>query len=201
MDVLKSFQRHGWIAIAAPILLLVATQVTDLGANQVPLDDTLVRAVYCYKFGKFIRWPPAKLPTGEATLNFCVLGQNSFDRRALSAIEGRSVQGRTLAVALYKSGLIPDDALDLCHILYVGASEKQRLAPILASLDARPVLTISNIESFSQHGGMITLVQSQGRIRFEVNLRSLQRAGLTISSKILELAKVIDAGPQGGVTP
>jgi hypothetical protein len=200
VDLLKpSRARLGELLL--PALLLAAAPAAEPAADQAPLDASLVRAMYSYKFGKFIRWPRAKLPAGSEGVNFCVLGHDPFGRAALGAIEGRPVQGHPLSVELYASGLLPDDALELCHILYVSDSEKQRLAPILAALDSRPVLTISDIRGFSRHGGMITLVESRGRIRFEVNLRSLQRAGLGISSKILELATVIDPGPLEGGSP
>jgi hypothetical protein len=41
---------------------------------------------------------------------------------------------------------------------------------------------------FTQHGGMIQFVTEANRVRFEVNLTSAERTGLTLSSQLLKVA-------------
>ena len=57
-----------------------------------------------------------------------------------------------------------------------------------------PVLTVSDIHGFSDSGGMITLVKDHGKLRFQINQKALQQANMSISSKIIELAEIIDVG-------
>ena len=93
---------------------------------------------------------------------------------------------------IYASGLLSNEALDECHILYVSQSEKTRQQPILSALHNKPILTVSDIVGFSQKGGMITLINVDQQIQFEINPDAITRAGLEISSKLIELAKVVN---------
>lgn len=160
------------------------------GATQAIEEDTL-KAVYTYQLGKFTEWPITKLTALDASLNFCILGKNPFGRTALDAIQDKRVKGRRLTIELYPSGLLSNEAIAACHILYISESEKSRIKSILAQLRASPVLTVSDIDEFAQEGGMIALVRSQQHVRLEINSTALQRSGLTVSSKLLELAKLV----------
>lgn len=159
------------------------------------MEEDAIKAVYTYSFSKFTEWPATKLTDSEATLNFCILGTNPFRSSALDAIEDKQVKGRHLKIELYPSGLLASEAIAGCHILFISESEKNRLHSILAELREAPVLTVSDIENFAQRGGMIALLKAQQQVRFEINSVALRHAGLTISSKLLELAKVV--GDQG----
>jgi hypothetical protein len=117
----------------------------------------------------------------------------------LDAIEDKQVKGRHLKIELYPSGLLSSEAIAGCHILFISESEKNRLRSILTELKQSPVLTVSDIENFAQHGGMIALVKAQQQVRFEINPIALRHAGLAISSKLLELAKVVRAQGSGAV--
>jgi hypothetical protein len=55
-------------------------------------------------------------------------------------------------------------------------------------LDKTSVLTVSDMPQFTQHGGMIQFVTEAKRVRFEVNLTSAERTGLTLSSQLLKVA-------------
>ena len=118
---------------------------------------------------------------------------------ALDAIENKQVRGRHLKIELYPSGLLSSEAIAGCHILFISEPEKNRLRSILAELKQSPVLTVSDIENFAQHGGMIALVKAEQQVRFEINSIALRHAGLAISSKLLELARVVRAQGSGAV--
>ncbi len=176
------------------LLALLASALTPPrlvhGGAQMIEEDTL-KAVYTYQLGKFTEWPATKLNSSEASLNLCILGKNPFGSSALDAIQNKRVQGRRLKIEIYPSGLLPNEALATCHILFISESEKSRLRSILAQLRDSPVLTVSDIDNFAAHGGMIALVKLQEQVRFEINSMALRRSGLAVSSKLLELAKII----------
>ena len=52
------------------------------------------------------------------------------------------------------------------------------------------LLTVSDIKGFAAAGGVIELFAEDGKMRFEINTRAAQRAGLRISSQLLKLARV-----------
>jgi hypothetical protein len=89
------------------------------------------------------------------------------------------------------------DAAD-CPVLFISSSEDSRLKEILVGLDKSGVLTVSDIPSFAQRGGIIQFVVVANKVRFEVNLSNAQDAGLTLSSDLLKVAVAVRKSPQPG---
>ena len=102
------------------------------------------------------------------------------------------VKGRKVVVNKSKK---PQDIKD-CHILFVSASEKESLTSILTELKNSKILMTGDMQNFAQHGGVIGFVYQDKKIGFEINVDAARRAGITISSRLLNLAKVIKDSPQ-----
>ena len=75
-----------------------------------------------------------------------------------------------------------------CHILFVSTSEKPRLTQILGGLKGSSVLTVGEMDRFTESGGMINFVKVGTKIRFQINNEAAANAKLKISSKLLNLA-------------
>ena len=56
------------------------------------------------------------------------------------------------------------------------------------------MLTVSDMEGFAEAGGVIGLMKTDEKIRFEINLLAAKEAGLVISSRLLSLALAIYDG-------
>ena len=54
-------------------------------------------------------------------------------------------------------------------------------------------MTVGETELFAETGGVIGLVNQQTTIRLQINFGASQRSGLQISSKLLELAKIVES--------
>ncbi len=82
-----------------------------------------------------------------------------------------------------------------CHVLFISRSEKDRYPAVLAAIQGRSVLTVSEIDRFAHNGGMINLVVVQESVRFEINLQAAEQAGLQVSSKLSGLGTIVKGGP------
>jgi hypothetical protein len=83
-------------------------------------------------------------------------------------------------------------------VLFISRSETDRLEQILASLVGKPVLTVGDVEGFAGRGGMIDLATVVGKTQLRINLQAAMAAQLTLSSKLLRPAKIVDSA--GGLT-
>jgi hypothetical protein len=126
------------------------------------------------------------LPEGAA-LVLCVAG----DDRVVSALEeataSRDIDGHPLAVR----AIVVEGALRSCHLLHVEGLDEPRSIRLIASLDRAPVLVVSDLRSFAHMGGMVSLFVDDGRMRFGVNLETIRRNRLRVSSRLLSLAKFV----------
>jgi hypothetical protein len=81
--------------------------------------------------------------------------------------------------------------LNLCHIVFIPVTEKDQAARIVKSLRGSGTLTVGECEGFAVRGGIINFTLEGGNVRFEINRLAAERAGLKISSRLLNLAKVV----------
>jgi len=148
--------------------------------------EYLIKAAILYNFAKFAEWPAAAFRNDGAPLRICVLGDDPFGP-ALNSLQGKTVRNRALAAAHIASV----DAAAACHILFISASESERLDTILNTVGKLPVLTVADISRFANSGGIIALKEVDKRSRIEVNIGAADQAGLKLSSKLLRLADTV----------
>ena len=149
-------------------------------------EEDQVKAAYLYNFTRFVEWPAEAAPMQDARFAICILGPDPFGAYLDTLLKDATVAGKpAVARRLTK----PEDAAT-CPVLFISASEVDRLDPILARLN-RGVLTVSDIPAFVRRGGMIQFISAGNRIRFEVNQGVSERAGLTLSSELLKVAVAV----------
>jgi hypothetical protein len=66
---------------------------------------------------------------------------------------------------------------------------------VLAALEARPVLTVSEIEGFARRGGAIGLVVDGSKVRFEIDPASARKRGVIVGSELLSVGRVVSQEP------
>lgn len=166
-------------------LLLFGLPVTA-AENQVA-DDNLVKAAFIYNFAKFTRWPPQSRDGQKTPLNLCTTGKDALVS-SLSHLDTETIGGRPVTISIFT----PEIEASACHILYVAASEHRQFTRYIQQTRDAPVLTISEISNFAAAGGIIQLYRDQQRIRFKINLDVALSRGLSLSSRLLELAELVD---------
>jgi YfiR/HmsC-like len=153
-----------------------------------------IKAAYLLNFAKFIEWPSNRFPQPTTPIIFGVLGQDPFGGNLEKTIGNKSVDRRPLRI----QHLQETDDLTQCHILFISPTEKRRLPRILESLRGTSVLTVSEMDQFTQFGGMINFFKQENTVRFEINVEASRTAKLKISSKLLQVAKISERLPERG---
>ncbi len=143
-----------------------------------------VKAAFLYNFAKFVQWPPSVIPPGASPIVIGVLGENPFQGELRRTLENKKVDDHPLVMRQFQS---LTDATN-CHILFISASEAGHLPQIIDRLQGKSVLTVADMEHFTENGGMIRFVLRESRVRFEINNDAARKANLRISSKLLALA-------------
>jgi hypothetical protein len=168
------------LALAA-LLSAAPTPAQEGGASL----EYAVKAAFLLNFAKFVEWP-ADSPQGRSgVVTIGILGRDPFGPVLHRTIQGRTVGGRPIELRRYPT--LAD--LEPCHVLFIADADKERLPPIFERLKGQPVLTVGESKAFIRRGGVIGLVVDDNRARFEVNLRVAQGLGLTLSSRLLAMAR------------
>jgi hypothetical protein len=152
-----------------------------------------VKAAFLYNFVKFVEWPSEARQGVDDPITICVFGEDPFGSLLDDAITNKTVNGHKLAARRVKAG---QNARD-CQVVFISASEKSRVPSILESLKGASVLTVGDTPGFAELGGVINFTMEESRVRFEVNVDAAERAGLKISSKLLNLATIVKTQAHG----
>lgn len=182
----------GGVLIAVLLAAGVAAAPARAHGSRSPLEDE-VKAAFLFNFARFVDWPAQAFRAPDAPLVVGVLGSGEFAATLERVTGGKEVQGRPFRV----TALGAADPCG-CHILFL-THEAAALMPQAAAANRdAPVLLVGESESQARRGAVINFYLDENRVRFEVNIGAAGRARLTISSRLLSLARIVEDGPAGG---
>jgi len=151
------------------------------------LAEYQLKAAYLFRLASFIEWPAGEWPLAGSPFYACVLGRDPFGAH-LDYFDGKSVRGRRFTVRRLAT---PEEG-DVCHLLYVSRDEDTDPSSLLSGLRKRCVLTVGEGREFAARGGIVSFVVAKQRVGLTVNLDASRNAGLAISSKLLDVASIVD---------
>jgi uncharacterized protein DUF4154 len=153
-------------------------------------SEYLIKAGFIFNFAKFVDWPPTTFAQPDSPIVIGILGTDPFGAIIDQIVQDKKIGGRGFVVKRLKWGTDLKD-LKECKILFVGASERVHIDELVQIVRGLPILTVGETPGFAEHGGVIRFVLEDNRVRFEVNVEAARQAGLTISSRLLTLARII----------
>lgn len=179
MAILRAATARRFCAVVAVASLLCADPSAQTFESE-------VKAAFLFNFTKFVEWPSSAFESATAPLRLCVVADAAFTHNVDEIIAGETVRGRVLR-------RVTPAATDLaqCHVLYVASAESVHTDKLLSAVRRAPVLTVGESPRFLEQGGAIAFALVNGRVRFDVNLDAAEATGLTISSKLLRVARYV----------
>lgn len=170
-------------------LLLLATAVAmpseGARAQPVSLSEYGAKAALLFNIAKYADWPADAFPARDSPIVIGVLGDDPFGGVLDRVVRGRIVNGRSFAIR--RAGGIAD--LKGAHLVFVSPTESYA-AQDVAMLEGFHVLTVGDTSQTAVFTTFNFAVEGD-RIVFMVDLGRATRAGVTLSSKLLNLAKAV----------
>lgn len=174
--------------VAAIVLLWTCVLVIfdyPARADEQPLEYQ-VKAAFLLNFTKFVQWPATAFADQRSPLAICILGEDPFGNALADMVKGEAVNGREIVI----QRIAHDPAPKACQVLFVARSQKEARR-ILAELGPG-VLTVGEGGKFLQDGGIIAFVIEDRRVRFDIAQSAAARAMLTISSRLMNVARSVE---------
>jgi hypothetical protein len=181
---------------ALPLLLFVALACGPFPRSvdaAAALSEDQVEAVFVFNFSHFVEWPPQSFDAPSDPFIIGILGSDPFGAHLDEVVRGEQINGHPLQVQRFRSLA----EMERCQILFIDRSESARIGQILAALNGRSTLTVSQAAGAAEHGVMIQFAVEDSRVRLRINVESARAAGLTISSKLLRPAAIVGAATRG----
>jgi YfiR/HmsC-like len=183
-------KRLGILIVALSVSLSWAPAAIAQAADSSDSSEYLIKAGFIYNFAKFVDWPSTAFAQPDSPIVIGILGTDPFGNLIDRIVENKKIGARGFVVRRLKWGTDLKD-LKECKILFVGASEKAHLDDLVQIVKSLPILTVGETPGFAERGGVIRFVLEDNRVRFEINVEAAHQADLTISSRLLTLARII----------
>jgi hypothetical protein len=149
-----------------------------------------IKAAFLYNFTLYTEWPASSFAKADSPILLSVAGEDPFGGELDAAVRGKTVRSRPIEVHRYAQAV---DAVP-CHLLFLDNAQAKTLPQLLRRLEEPYPLTVGETEDFTRIGGAIRFFIEGNKVRFEVNTDALARAHVKISSKLLNLAKIVRDG-------
>jgi hypothetical protein len=187
-------QRSLHCAMFLSTLLLMAA-ASSTRAQTRPSVEYQVKAAFLFNFAKFVEWPSDAFQSEKTPIALCVFGHDPFGSALDEIMRGKAINNRD--VLARRINELPD--LKSCQLVFVSGAEDMRLSEVLSSLKGTSALVVGESDGFAERGGAVQFFLEANKLRFAVNVDAVQRAHLTVSSKLLALAKIVhDQGRSKG---
>jgi hypothetical protein len=171
-------------------IMIMSFRMTYIVAPTYPAEYTPteyeIKAAFLYNFSRFVEYPRDFL-SSLGTLNLCILGDDPFGSAANIIRAETAEDERKISINYIKTA----KQLSNCHMLFISSSEKNNVAQIIESLAGIHILTVGDTAGFAQRGVIINFYMERNKVHFEINILAANRAGLKISSKLLNLARIV----------
>jgi hypothetical protein len=173
--------RAGRRALLAGVLTLVLPGLAGRGAtlDAAALSDTQVKAAFLFNFTLFVHWPDSR----DGPLVIGIAGDDALAETVARTVHGRMANARALQTRRISIG---DDPTG-CAMVFIGAMRPHDAAELIQRVRG-PVLTVGETGQFLRDGGMVRFFVENDKLRFQINQKSAEAAGLKLSSHILTLA-------------
>ena len=179
MSVTSINSRNSGISLAV-FLLFSLGMVQAQNASEYQL-----KAAYLYNFAKSAEWPEPSLPNGAPLVIGVVAGDDEFIDTLRKTVAGRIIGSHSIAVRRVDRA----EGTGSYHLIFFRSSAgRKSTEATMARVATTNVLLVGEEEGFLQRGGMINLILKSGKIRFEVDRASLERANIRLSQELFSLA-------------
>jgi len=162
---------------------VIVLMLASASVQTAPVPEYQVKAGFLLNVAQFVTWPSQ---SSDVPFVIGILGDDPFGSYLDETVRGEKVNNRPLTIQRFGRRADPR----ACNVLFISQSERDRVAQILSSLKGRNVLTVSDIDGFTDFGGMIQFFTERNNIRMRINLDAVKATNLRVSSKLLRVSEV-----------
>lgn len=167
-----------YILMKTFILILIAV-TTMLRADSLP--EYTLKAAYLYNFALLTDWE-----NGEVSDDFNLCFYREDFGVASDTLQNKSLHNKHVKV---RNVTTFEEAKE-CQMLFIRENESTTSKSLIERLKGLPILIVG--ESQKINDSHITIVQESRKLAFDVSLKSLQNTDLTLSSRLLKLARKVE---------
>jgi hypothetical protein len=139
------------------------------------------QAMFIYNFSRLVEWP-LNYKSGPFIIG--VYGGSSVADELETYAQGKKVGTQDIQIKRFKTL----QEITVCHILFIPFARTKQMAEILAALQGKNTLLITEKNGALSEGSAINFVILADKIKFELQTENITKYGLKYSSKLQEMS-------------
>lgn len=161
-------------------IVLTANNTTVYGQSQEKVYSALM-----INFAKSLQWPedPEQVDFVIGVLEYPPLVVELNNSANTIRINSKKVRVTEFQHA---------DEITKCKILFVPAYKARQFPAVLNKLNTSPTLIITNKMDFAKKGSGVNFVLVDGKLRYEINTRSIEKRGMKVSTSVKSLGIIVE---------
>lgn len=168
------------------IILLLISVLSLSGYSPIQLEsEYYLKAAFIYRFIDYIEWPENQ---NETYFNIAILGDSPITTPLNEIADSKLAKNKRISVKEYQNL----NAIGSPQILFISRNSSYAIEDILSRMGERSVLIITERAGYAQKGAHINFLSTENKLKFEVNLKVVNRTGLKFSSQLLRHAIIIN---------
>lgn len=161
------------------IILFLIVMINVLKAD--PLPEYTLKAAYLYNFALLTDWH-----NGEASGDFNICFYKEDLGSASNALNNKMLHNQKVKV----STITTSEAAKSCQMVFIRESEEQSGEKLVQKLSGTSILIVSENPKIAD--AHITMLRDNRKIAFDINLKPMKAADLSVSSRLLKLARRVE---------
>ncbi|MFQ3173813.1 MAG: hypothetical protein ACI87N_001793 [Flavobacteriales bacterium] len=162
------------------VMLIALAGGNQISAQEEPGGkDYALKADFLYRFVDYVYWENY---SKEQNFKIAILEDSP-----ITASLQRMTKNKKIDVKEYKNL----KEIRSCHILFIPYNCSIPIETILSSFSGKPVLIVTEHNGYGKKGAHMNFVMMDNKLKFEVNLKAINKAGIGISSFLLQHAIIV----------
>jgi len=181
LQFLQTFKKNQMIKLKSLIHSIFIALLLFSNSATAAEKEYMLKAGFLYNFARFGHWE-----LNKPSKNFVICSPDKY----FIDITDNSLQNKTIKGLPLQSRFITFDDLSQCNILFITANTIKLWEQQPNKI--KGIMVVGETNSFIEKGGHIRFFLLNGKIRFEISPQQLKKSGVSMSSKVLRLARVIE---------
>lgn len=173
-------KRPIFTVLSSVLLLIISSFTVQI---QSTVQEYNVKAAFLYRFTDYIEGNAG----AENVFNIAVLGNSNITEPLKQIAADKKIKNKRIIVRQYNDA---EDIKGSCQMIFISRNYHSSIESVVAGLYDKPTLIITEQNGGCAKGAHINFYTAENKLKFEVNLRSVRRSGLKISSQLLQHAYI-----------
>ncbi len=148
-------------------------------------QDEKYKALFIYKFIRDMEWPQEKTANGY---HIAILGNDALLSEFNQLVTGKTINGKTIKAEKFSS----QHYMSEINLLFIANEATQKFNELSEDAMSNSVLIVTESPGLCDKGSMVNFNSDSERLRYEMNLASMEQSRIKASSALQASAILIN---------